>query len=37
METLTPHYTNICVKLKIVTYLSFSERTAIANLSQGCG
>ena len=29
----TTHYTNICVKLTIVTYLSFSERIAIANLS----
>ena len=33
-ETPTPHYTNTCVKLTIVTHLSFSERIAIANLSQ---
>ena len=32
-QTLTTHYTNICVKLTIVTHLSFSERIAIANLS----
>ena len=30
--TLTTHYTNTCVKLTIVTHLSFSERIAIANL-----
>ena len=29
----TTHYTNTCVKLTIVTHLSFSERIAIANLS----
>ena len=29
----TTHYTNNCVKLTIVTHLSFSERIAIANLS----
>ena len=34
VETPTPHYTNTCVKLTIVTHLSFSERIAmIANLS----
>ena len=32
-QTPTTHYTNTCVKLTIVTYLSFSERIAIANLS----
>ena len=31
--TPTTHYTNTCVKLTIVTDLSFSERIAIANLS----
>ena len=31
-QTLTAHYTNTCVKLTIVTHLSFSERIAIANL-----
>ena len=31
--TPTTHYTNTCVKLTIVTHLSFSERLAIANLS----
>ena len=31
--TPTTHYTNTCVKLTIVTHLSFSERIAIANLS----
>ena len=31
--TPTTNYTNICVKLTIVTHLSFSERIAIANLS----
>ena len=31
--TPTTHYTNTCVKLTVVTHLSFSERTAIANLS----
>ena len=31
--TPTTHYTNTCVKLAIVTNLSFSERIAIANLS----
>ena len=30
--TPTTHYTNTCVKLTIVTHLSFSERIAIANL-----
>ena len=34
VETPTPHYTITCVKLTIVTNLSFSERLAIANLSQ---
>ena len=29
----TTHYTNACVKLTIVTHLSFSERIAIANPS----
>ena len=29
----TTHYTSTCVKLTIVTHLSFSERIAIANLS----
>ena len=29
----TTHYPNTCVKLTIVTHLSFSERIAIANLS----
>ena len=32
-QTPTTHYTNTCVKLTIVTYLSFSERISIANLS----
>ena len=32
-QTPTTHYTNTCVKLTIVTHLSFSERIAIANLS----
>ena len=32
-QTPTTHYTNTCVKLRIVTHLSFSERIAIANLS----
>ena len=32
-QTPTTHYTNTCVKLTIVTELSFSERIAIANLS----
>ena len=32
VETSTPHYTNTCVKLTIVTHLSFSERIAIAEL-----
>ena len=32
-QTPTTHYTNTCVKLTIVTQLSFSERIAIANLS----
>ena len=32
-QTPTTHYTNTCVKLKIVTHLSFSARIAIANLS----
>ena len=31
VKTPTPHYINTCVKLTIVTYLSFSERIAIAN------
>ena len=31
--TPTTHYTNTCVKLTIVTHLSYSERIAIANLS----
>ena len=31
--TPTTHYTNTCVKLTIVTHLSFSERIAVANLS----
>ena len=31
--TPTTHYTNTCVKLTIVTHLSFSELIAIANLS----
>ena len=31
--TPTTHCTSICVKLTIVTHLSFSERIAIANLS----
>ena len=31
-QTPTTHYTNNCVKLTIVTHLSFSERIAIANL-----
>ena len=29
-QTPTTHYTNTCVKLTIVTHLSFSERIAIA-------
>ena len=32
-QTPTTHYTNTCVKLTIVTHLSFGERIAIANLS----
>ena len=32
-QTPTTHYTSTCVKLTIVTHLSFSERMAIANLS----
>ena len=32
-QTPTTHYTNTCIKLTIVTHLSFSERIAIANLS----
>ena len=32
-QTPTTHYTSTCVKLTIVTHLSFSERIAIANLS----
>ena len=32
-QTPTTHYTNTCVKLTTVTHISFSERTAIANLS----
>ena len=32
-QTPTTHYTNTCVKLKIVTDLFFSEHIAIANLS----
>ena len=32
-QTPVTHYTNTCVKLTIVTHLSFSERIAIANLS----
>ena len=32
-QTPTTHYTNTCVKPTIVTHLSFSERIAIANLS----
>ena len=32
-QTPTTHYPNTCVKLTIVTHLSFSERIAIANLS----
>ena len=35
-QTTTTHYTNTCVELAIVTHLSFSERTAIANLSHYC-
>ena len=35
-QTPTIHYTNTCVKLTIVTHLSFSERIAIANLSLLC-
>ena len=31
--TIRNNYTNTCVKLTIVTALSFSERIAIANLS----
>ena len=31
--TPTTHYTSTCVKLTIVTHLSFSERIAIANIS----
>ena len=33
IQTPTTHYTSTCVKLTIVTHLSFSERIAIANLS----
>ena len=32
-QTPTTHYTNTCVKLTIVTPLSFSERIAISDLS----
>ena len=32
-QTPTIHYINTCVKLTIVTHLSFSERIAIANPS----
>ena len=32
-QTPTTHYTNTCVKLTIVTDLSFSERIAKANIS----
>ena len=32
-QTPTTYYTNTCVKLTIVTHLSFSERIAIDNLS----
>ena len=32
-QTPTTHCTNTCVKLTIVTHLSFSERIAVANLS----
>ena len=32
-QTPTTHYTSTCVKLTIVTHLSFNERIAIANLS----
>ena len=32
-QTPTTHYTSTCVKLMIVTHLSFSERIGIANLS----
>ena len=32
-QTPAIHYTNTCVKLTIVTHLSFSERIVIANLS----
>ena len=32
-QTPTTYYTNTCIKLTIITYLSFSERIAIANLS----
>ena len=35
-QTPTTHYTNTCVKLTMVTHLSFSERIAIANLSYVC-
>ena len=35
-QTPTTHYTNTCVKLKIVTHLSFSERIVIAYLSLSC-
>ena len=35
-QTPTTHYTSTCVKLTIVTHLSFSERIAIANLSFRC-
>ena len=31
--TPTTHYANTCVKLTIVTHLSFNESIAIANLS----
>ena len=37
-QTPTTHYTNTCVKLTIVTHLSFSERIAITKLSfSTCG
>ena len=32
-QTPITHYTNTCVKLKIVTHLSFSERIVIAGIS----
>ena len=32
-QASTTHYTSTCVKLTIVTHISFSERIAIANLS----